>query len=136
VEVITVAAVFQARARRFLINRQSFQKRQKGVRTREKAARRWSENLPTKLDLSTIAFAASQAMHRSSKLDQSDGGGNVAQPRAADDFEVIRARMEELRRERDAAEKNLRSEAPMRRGRSDPIIISLRQLRNPVVQPH
>jgi len=33
------------------------------------------------------------ATHRPSKLDQADGGGNVAQPRAADDFEGIRARM-------------------------------------------
>src|SRR5438132_8453749 len=29
-----------------------------------------------------------------------ENGGNVTQPRAADDFPVIRARMEELRRER------------------------------------
>jgi hypothetical protein len=29
-------------------------------------------------------------------------GGNVTRPRAADDFETIRARLEELRREREA----------------------------------
>jgi hypothetical protein len=31
-------------------------------------------------------------------------GGNVTRPRAADDFATIRARIEELRRERDAAQ--------------------------------
>jgi hypothetical protein len=31
-------------------------------------------------------------------------GGNVTRPRAADDFATIRARLEELRRERDRAE--------------------------------
>ena len=54
----------------------------------------------------------------------------MAQPRAADDFETIRARMEELRRERDAAERDLRSVQPTRRSNSNPTVISLRRLRN------
>jgi hypothetical protein len=43
----------------------------------------------------------------------------VNRPRAADDFATIRARMEELRRERDgahASERNLPSNPSMRRG--------------------
>ncbi len=46
-------------------------------------------------------------------------------PRAADDFEVIRARIEELRRERERAgamERYLRSVPPILRGhRTDPV---------------
>jgi hypothetical protein len=41
----------------------------------------------------------------------------MSRPRAADDFAAIRARMEELRRERDAAqaaESDLQSDMPMR----------------------
>ena len=48
--------------------------------------------------------------------------GDVNRPRAADDFEAIRARMEELRRESkraEAGERDLRSNLPTRRG--DPI---------------
>jgi hypothetical protein len=59
----------------------------------------------------------------------------VKRPRAADDFEAIRARMEELRRERkrvDAGERDLRSDQPTRRGnRIDPVGPSLRRLRDP-----
>jgi hypothetical protein len=63
----------------------------------------------------------------------------VARPRAADDFATIRARMEELRRERDRAddtETDVRSVRPARLGNSNPIVISLRRLRNLVSQPH
>jgi hypothetical protein len=48
--------------------------------------------------------------------------------------ETIRARMEELCRERHrthTAESYLQSDPPIRRGRSHPVIISLRRLKNP-----
>jgi hypothetical protein len=48
-------------------------------------------------------------------------GGNVTRPRAADDFAAIRARMEELRREREgaqAAESDLQQDPPMHRART------------------
>jgi hypothetical protein len=60
-------------------------------------------------------------MRRLPSSTQADGGGNVNRPRAADDFVTIRARMEELRREREgaqAAECDLQRDAPMHRGRS------------------
>jgi hypothetical protein len=46
----------------------------------------------------------------------------MTRPRAADDFSAIRARMEELRRERDgahAAESELQQDQPMHRARSE-----------------
>ena len=46
----------------------------------------------------------------------------MERPRAADDFTAIRARMEELRREREggpASEGDLRSGPPVSRGRTD-----------------
>jgi len=49
------------------------------------------------------------------------GGTDVNRPRAADDFATIRARMEELRREREgalAAESDLHQDPPMHRARS------------------
>jgi hypothetical protein len=49
------------------------------------------------------------------------GGNAVNRPRAADDFPTIRARMAELRREREgaqAAEGDLEPEAPMHRART------------------
>jgi len=57
-------------------------------------------------------------------------GGNMNQPRAADDFATIRARMEELRRDREgvhASERNLQLNPSVRRGgteRSSPGEIS------------
>jgi hypothetical protein len=53
-------------------------------------------------------------------------------PRAADDFKVIRARLEELRREREeAGETELRSDPPPRRGYGiDPVEISARRSRS------
>jgi hypothetical protein len=51
------------------------------------------------------------------KARQTDGGGDMCQTRAADDFATIRARMEELRREReraDAAKMDLQSDPPQR----------------------
>jgi hypothetical protein len=50
-----------------------------------------------------------------------DEGGNVTRPRAADDFATIRARMEELRREREcrqATESDLQRDPPAHRARS------------------
>jgi hypothetical protein len=59
----------------------------------------------------------------------------MSRPRAADDFATIRARMEELRRERkraDVGERDLRSDQPTRRSdRIDPVGPSLRRLRDP-----
>jgi hypothetical protein len=49
------------------------------------------------------------------------GGADVNRPRAADDFTSIRARMEELRREREgaqAAESDLQQDPPMHRART------------------
>jgi hypothetical protein len=49
------------------------------------------------------------------------GGGNMNRPRAADDFATIRARMEQLRREREAAyatEDELQSDRPIRSNRN------------------
>jgi hypothetical protein len=58
----------------------------------------------------------------------------MAHTRAADDFRAIRARMEELRHERervDNAETDVRSvRLSLCRANSDPIIISIRRLRN------
>jgi hypothetical protein len=48
-------------------------------------------------------------------------GGNMNRPRAADDFAIIRARIEELRREREAAqaaESDFQSDLPMRSNRN------------------
>ena len=48
------------------------------------------------------------------------GGADVNRPRAADDFATIRARMEELRHEREgtqAAESDLQRELPINRAR-------------------
>ena len=55
------------------------------------------------------------------KLNESHWGGNVSRPRTADDFAAIRARMEELRRERvevEATKADTRSDPPMRARRS------------------
>ena len=61
-------------------------------------------------------------------------GGNMAQIRAADDFRTIRARMEELRREReraDDAETNVRSvQLSLYHANGDPITISIGRPRN------
>jgi hypothetical protein len=49
------------------------------------------------------------------------GGADVNRPWAADDFATIRARMEELRREREgaqAAESDLQQDAPTHRART------------------
>ena len=49
------------------------------------------------------------------------GGADVNRPRAADDFTSIRARMEELRREREGtqlAESDLQRELPIHRART------------------
>jgi hypothetical protein len=49
------------------------------------------------------------------------GGTDVTRPRAADDFATIRARMEELRRDREgaqAAESDLQQDPPMHRART------------------
>jgi hypothetical protein len=58
----------------------------------------------------------------------------VAHTRAADDFQTIRARMEELRREReraDDAKKNVRSvQLSLCRANGNPITISIGRPRN------
>ena len=70
-------------------------------------------------------------------LDGPDRGGNMAHTRAADDFQTIRARMEELRREREGAtvtETDCGSVEPARR-RNNAIFISLRRLLNVAGHP-
>lgn len=58
----------------------------------------------------------------------------MTRPNAADDFRAIRARMEELRQERERAvvvETDFPSQSPARRGaRIDPVAISVRRLRD------
>jgi len=59
----------------------------------------------------------------------------MAHSRAADDFQSIRARVAELRRERDRAAFKQTKRGAVERSRpanSDPIVISLRWLRNQV----
>ena len=81
----------------------------------------WGRDLPRKINPTRLGFAASsQEIERPSKLDQAVGG-KMTRPRAADDFSAIRARMEELRRERagaQAAESELQQDQPMHRARS------------------
>ena len=61
-------------------------------------------------------------------------GGNVTQPRAADDFPAIRARMEELRREREGVQQGQRNacskEMPVRGRRMGEVSMALRRLRD------
>ena len=64
----------------------------------------------------------------------------MAHTRAADDFQAIRARMEELRRERERAaitETDRGSAQPACRGNNDnnPIVICLRRLRSQIGLP-
>jgi hypothetical protein len=57
----------------------------------------------------------------------------VAHTRAADDFQTIRARMDDLRREREQAAVRQTKRGAVERAHppnSDPIVISLRWLRN------
>jgi len=58
----------------------------------------------------------------------------VTQPRAADDFPAIRARMEELRREREGVQQGQRNacskEMPVRGRRMGEASIALRRLRD------
>jgi hypothetical protein len=55
----------------------------------------------------------------------------MAHTRAADDFPTIRARMEELRRERERAETNVRSvQLSLCHANGDPITISIGRPRN------
>ena len=63
---------------------------------------RRAESLLLKIGPSTIAFASGPTKRSvwPPNLNRTDGGGDVNRPRAADDFAAIRARMEELRRER------------------------------------
>jgi hypothetical protein len=63
----------------------------------------------------------------------------MAHTRAADDFQAIRARMEELRREHERApgtEMDGGSVSPRRRGNNnnEPIVICLRRLRSQIGQ--
>src|SRR5262249_10508423 len=76
------------------------------------------------LDIDHISLGS--AAGRPSKLDKRKGGTAVNRPRAADDFATIRARMEELRHEREgteATDNELQrdpSNAPSPRRASDP----------------
>jgi hypothetical protein len=62
-------------------------------------------------------------------LNEPDRGGNMTDTRAADDFRAIRARMEELRRERERADDPKTSVQSLRLrvcyADSDPILISI-----------
>ena len=61
------------------------------------------------------------------------GGADVNRPRAADDFKMIRARMEELRREREGAEgaeKAMAEPVPVRVNRIGQVAIAVGRLRN------
>jgi hypothetical protein len=65
-------------------------------------------------------------------LDEPDREGNMAHTRAADDFQTIRARMEELRREREGAavtETDCGPVEPARR-KDNAILVSLARLLN------
>ena len=77
----------------------------------------------------TIPFQAA-LRRRPSTLTEED----VIRPRAADDFATTRARLEELRREREYAERaDIASEAepvPVRTGRTGPIAIVIRRPRD------
>jgi len=60
-------------------------------------------------------------MLRHQNSTKAKGGDTVNRPRAADDFETIRARMEELRREREAEQASgseAKSDPPMRSNRN------------------
>jgi hypothetical protein len=92
--------------------------------------------LPLEANLSTIAFRwrlAGDAPAAKARPKQREEE-NVAQPRAADDFRAIRARMEELRRERERADDAETCVGSMRLGvchaNSDPIIIYIGRPRN------
>ena len=67
-------------------------------------------------------------------------GGNIANARAADDFQAIRARMVELRRERervDDAEPDARSvRLSLCRANGDAIIVSVGRLRKELADWH
>jgi hypothetical protein len=77
----------------------------------------WQTGLPEEINHPTIGVSGSRAKSRRTfKM----GGNAVNRPRAADDFPTIRARLEELRRERkgaQTAESELQGD-PARRGRS------------------
>lgn len=69
---------------------------------------------------------------RTGTLDEPDREGNMAHTRAADDFQTIRARMEELRREREGAavtETDCGPVEPARR-KDNAILVSLARLLN------
>jgi hypothetical protein len=95
-----------------------------------------AESLPLKISPSTIAFRQRLTYDpRGHQISIDPMEEDVKRPRAADDFAAIRARMEELDRERkraDAGERELRSDQPTRRtDRIDPAGPSLRRPRDP-----
>jgi hypothetical protein len=94
-----------------------------GLRQPRDETRHGNRNLPLEINLITIPLVG-RAHRRSTghQRDQANGGGNVTRPRAADDFATIRARMEDLRRERErahASDSDLLSDPPVGRGRTD-----------------
>ena len=111
----------------------TFQKRQKDVRTANKAGPRDPRACPQ-----NRTRARSRKRARTGTLDGPDRGGNMAHPRAADDFQAIRARMEELRRERERAavkDTNRGSIQPARRDNGDPMVVWLRRIRSQIELP-
>jgi len=82
-------------------------------------------------NLSTIPAAGAEP-ERSTGLTE---GEIMAHPRAADDFQAIRVRLEDLRREREQAAVRQRKRAAVEQARSvnsDPIVVSLRWLRSQI----
>ena len=99
------------------------------MRGRTSTKRHEEAEAGTCLRLGTLATIATGG-HRTMTLDQVNGGGNMATPRAADDFQAIRARMEELRREREgsnATGADRGSVQPARRDSSDLLAISFQK---------
>ena len=82
-------------------------------------------------NLSTIPAAGAEPECSTSLTE----GEIMAHTRAADDFRAIRARLEDLRREREQAAVRQRKREPVERARSinsDPIVVSLRWLRSQI----
>jgi hypothetical protein len=78
-------------------------------------------DLHGKINQITILSRRPTGLERRENSTKPMGGDAMNRPRAADDFATIRARMEELRREREAvhaAESEAKSDAPMRSNRN------------------
>jgi hypothetical protein len=83
-----------------------------GLRQSGDEKRDGNRNLPRRINLFTIRlFARARRRSTGHQRDRADGGGNVPQPRVADDFATIRAPMEDLRREREQAHASMLARA-------------------------